>query len=224
MEGGQGIPQTYQYGQNKRHNYMVTDLLGLSLENLFNYCKRKFSLKTVLMLSDQMLRRLEYIHQKGYIHRDIKPDNFVIGCGIDSTKIFLIDFGLATKYKNLSDNLHIPYTEGHKFIGTLRYASINSQSGVMHSRRDDLESLCYVLIYFLKGSLPWQNIKNEMDRKQRNERILEKKLSTSLSILCTGLPLEFEMFLKYCRERYFDETPNYGYLRKILELVHINNF
>lgn len=221
MENGVGIPHIHQYGQSKKHNYMVMDLLGSSLESLFNYCRRKFSVKTVLMLADQMIRRIEYIHSKGVIHRDIKPNNFVIGRGNDSMKIFLIDFGLAKKYINFTDGLHIPYTEDNKFIGTLRYASIQTHSGTAHARRDDLESLGYCLIYFLKGSLPWQNMKSNSDKRQRSERILEKKLSTSLSVLCAGLPMEFELFLKYCRERYFDETPNYGYLRKLLELVQL---
>lgn len=216
MEGGPGIPRVHQYGETKKYNFLVMDLLGSSLESLFAYCRRKFSEKTVLMLADQMIRRLEYVHEKGFIHRDVKPDNFVIGRGTDSMKIFLIDYGLAKKYKNVGDGLHIPHTEGNKFIGTVRYASITTQSGATHSRRDDLECLGYVLVYFLKGSLPWQNMKSNVDRKQRNERILEKKISTPLSVLCAGLPIEFEMFLRYSRERYFDETPNYGYLRKIL--------
>ena len=84
------------------------DLLGPSIEDLFNFQKRKFTLKTTLMLGDQMLSRIEYIHSKGYLHRDLKPDNFLMGVGKKKTQVYAIDFGLAKKYKDSKTGLHIP--------------------------------------------------------------------------------------------------------------------
>lgn len=170
------------------------------------------------MATDQMIRLLEFIHQQKFIHRDIKPDNFVLGPNGSINEIYLIDFGLAKRYYHyINNNLgeHIPLMENNSFTGTARYASINSQKRLTQSRRDDLESIGYIMVYFLKGSLPWQNVR-ESDRKQRKEKILEIKLSTPISELCDGLPIEIQLYLKYCRERKYDETPSYVYLRKML--------
>ncbi|CAD5119320.1 DgyrCDS7942 [Dimorphilus gyrociliatus] len=195
---------------------MVTDLLGPNLEDLYNYCKRKFSLKTVLQLADQMLGRVEYIHNKCFIHRDIKPDNFLMGIGARRVNtVFLIDYGLAKKYRDMRTRTHIPYREGKSLTGTARYASVNAHLGVEQSRRDDLESLGYVLVYLAKGSLPWQGLK-AATRKQKYERISEKKLSTIPEVLCKGFPEEFQKYLTYTKNLKFEDAPDYDYLRKEL--------
>jgi serine/threonine protein kinase len=168
---------------------MVMDLLGMSLEALLTECGKTFSLKTVLMIADQMIKRVEYVHSRRIIHRDIKPDNFAIGVDISKHRIFIIDFGLAKKYMSAA-GMHIRYREGKSLTGTARYASISTHLGIEQSRRDDIESIGYILIYFLQGSLPWQNLKAS-NVKEKYERIKEKKIMTKVEQLCEGLPEEF---------------------------------
>ena len=153
LQGGVGIPHIRWYGPERDYNVLVMDLLGPSLEDLFNFCSRRFTMKTVLMLADQMVGRIEYVHNKNFIHRDIKPDNFLMGIGRHCNKLFLIDFGLAKKYRDNRTRQHIPYREDKNLTGTARYASINAHLGIEQSRRDDMESLGYVLMYFNRGSL-----------------------------------------------------------------------
>ena len=159
------------------------DLPGPSLEDLFNFCSRRFTMKTVLMLADQVISRIEYVHTKNFIHRDIKPDNFLMGIGCHCDKLFLIDFGLAKKYRDNRTRQHIPYREDKNLTGTARYASINAHLGIEQSRRDDMESLGYVLMYFNRTRLPWQGLK-AATKKQKYEKISEKKMSTPVEVLC----------------------------------------
>lgn len=223
ISGGVGVPKLICYGSNDDYDYLVMELLGPSLEKLFNHCHRKFSMKTVLMLGEKMIRRVEYMHQMCHLHRDLKPDNFVIGSD-NGAEIYLIDFGLARRYCQVVDNKveHVKQVKLQSFTGTARYASISAQQQYTTSRKDDLESLGYILIYFLKSRLPWQHVPkagggpNGITAKQRKERILEIKMSTNAATLCSGLPYEFQMFITYCRKLDFDEYPCYAYLRRLL--------
>uniref|UniRef100_A0A3Q3KQN8 non-specific serine/threonine protein kinase n=1 Tax=Mastacembelus armatus TaxID=205130 RepID=A0A3Q3KQN8_9TELE len=239
LQGGVGIPHIRWYGQEKDYNVLVMDLLGPSLEDLFNFCSRRFTMKTVLMLADQMISRIEYVHTKNFIHRDIKPDNFLMGIGRHCNKLFLIDFGLAKKYRDNRTRQHIPYREDKNLTGTARYASINAHLGIEQSRRDDMESLGYVLMYFNRTSLPWQGLKCLADgtissparetlllicnraatKKQKYEKISEKKMSTPVEVLCKGFPAEFAMYLNYCRGLRFEEAPDYMYLRQLFRIL-----
>ncbi|XP_036299112.1 casein kinase I [Pipistrellus kuhlii] len=221
LQGGIGIPRIRWFGQEKDYNVLVMDLLGPSLEDLFNYCNRSFSMKTVLMLADQMLSRIEYLHTKNFIHRDIKPDNFVMGVGRHCHKLYLVDFGLAKKYRDNRTKQHIPYREDKNLTGTVRYASINAHLGIEQSRRDDLESLGYVLMYFNKTNLPWQGI-TAATKKQKYEKICEKKMATDVDALCSDYPAEFAMYLNYCRGLRFEETPDYAYLKQLFRTLFRN--
>ena len=216
-----GIPNVYYCATEGDYNVLVMDLLGPSLEDLFNICNRKFSLKTTLMLADQMLSRIEYVHTRHFLHRDIKPDNYLIGTGKKQHKVYIIDFGLAKRYIG-KDGKHIPYRENKNLTGTARYASINTHLGIEQGRRDDLESLCYVLLYFLRGSLPWQNMRAN-NKKDKYERIMEKKLSTPIDLLCKGFPTEFVTFLTYSRNLRFEDKPDYSYLKTLLKDLFIKS-
>lgn len=222
LSGGAGIPTLYYYGNEGPLNFLVMDLLGPSLETLFNQCGRVFSLKTVCMLADGMLQRIEYLHCQHYVHRDVKPDNFVMGMGPNASRVYLIDFGLAHRYRDPTSQMHIQFSDKKSLTGTARYASINAHMGAEQSRRDDLESLGYVLIYFLKGSLPWQGLKaSSRDTKYR--LIHEKKCGTAIDILCRGLPVEFSHYVNYIRGLRFDERPDYTQLRRLFKNIMIKN-
>ncbi|XP_004235583.1 casein kinase 1-like protein 2 isoform X1 [Solanum lycopersicum] len=220
LQGGTGIPNLKWFGVEGDYNVLVMDLLGPSLEDLFNFCSRKLSLKTVLMLADQMINRVEFVHAKSFLHRDIKPDNFLMGLGRRANQVYIIDFGLAKKFRDSTTHQHIPYRENKNLTGTARYASMNTHLGIEQSRRDDLESLGYVLMYFLRGSLPWQGLKAGT-KKQKYERISEKKVSTSIETLCRGYPTEFASYFHYCRSLRFEDKPDYAYLKRIFRDLFI---
>ncbi|KAJ8528279.1 hypothetical protein K7X08_021971 [Anisodus acutangulus] len=214
LQGGSGVPHIKWSGVDGDDNVLVMDLLGPSLEDLFVYCDRKLSLKTVLMLADQMVTRIEYVHSKGFLHRDIKPDNFLMGLGRKANQVYIIDFGLAKRYRDATTNRHIPYRENKNLTGTARYASCNTHLGIEQSRRDDLESLGYVLLYFLRGSLPWQGLK-AATKKQKYDKICQKKLSTPIEVLCKSHPVEFASYFHYCHSLTFDQRPDYGFLKRL---------
>ncbi|OAF68739.1 hypothetical protein A3Q56_03515 [Intoshia linei] len=210
LQGGCGFPRIKCYERQGKYNAMVMELLGPSLEDLFNFCSRRFTMKTVLMLGDQMIARIEFMHHKYFM------------------QVYIIDFGLSKKYKDNSTGEHIPYRSDKSLTGTARYASINSHLGVEQSRRDDLESLGYVFMYFSRGSLPWQGLKANT-KKQKYDRICEKKCATTIETLCKGFPVEYPMYLNYCRELNFKDNPDYLYLRQMFRFLfktynHDNDF
>jgi casein kinase 1 len=209
-----GIPQIYYFDSEGDYNIMVMEMCGPSLEDLFNYCHRRFSLKTVLMIADQLLHRIQYFHDRGFVHRDIKPENFVLGCGAKGHILYIIDYGLSKLYWEVKKNSHIPFAEGRPLTGTARYCSANVHRGYEQSRRDDLESIGFLFIYFLQSSLPWQGIQAK-DQQLKTIKIGEKKIATPLEELCKGLPAEFLKYCQYCRGLTFTQKPDYEHLRRL---------
>jgi len=213
LSGCGGVPCLHGSGTQGGVNVLVMDLMGPSLEDLFRHCGRKFSLKTVLMLADQMITRLEYMHSRKCLHRDVKPDNFLVGLGSEAGTVHIIDFGLVKNFKDKGE--HIPYREGKAMVGTPRYASVSAHLGFEQGRRDDLEALGYVLMYFLRGELPWQGEAKEAS----------KKISTRNGSLTESYPSEFAQYFEYVSNLRFQDEPDYAMLKqKFQELFRREGF
>ena len=209
-----GVPKVYYFDRlEHKYNFMVMEFLGPSLGDLFQLKERNFGMETVLMIAIQVLSRIEYIHEKGFLHRDIKPENFVIGLNEKSNLVYLIDYGLSKRYKDKNSGQHIPYRENKQLVGTVRYASVNAHLGIEQSRRDDLEGIGYVLVYFYLGRLPWQN---KTDKgKPLTQKITEKKLTTPPELLCKKMPREFSYYFHYCKNLKFEDRPDYNSLKSM---------
>lgn len=218
------VPRIYKFLRVDQTDYhaLVMELLSKTLENLLDVCDRKFTLKTILQLAINMITLLQFVHSKGLIHRDIKPDNFMFGrkeVGKDK-KLMIIDFGLAKRY--IENGRHIKYATGKSLTGTCRYMSINCHKGIQQSRRDDLESIGYIFIYFLHGSLPWSGI--NASSKERNKLVCEKKEEIPPEKLAEGHPIEFAQYLRIVRGLKFDQNPNYDSLRQLfIKCAKTNN-
>ena len=209
---GPNIPLIKSFGFAGDYNILVMQLLGKSLEDIFNKLE-KFSVKTTAMLGYQMLNALQYIHDRHIIHRDIKPDNYVMGINDKNAILYLLDFGLAKKYRSSRTLIQYPYIKRKKLTGTARYASIHALEEMEQSRRDDLESTGYVLMYFLRGNLPWQGLKIKT-KDNRYQKILDKKKETSTEELCKNFPNEFKQFMDYVKNLEYEENPDYNKLRR----------
>jgi serine/threonine protein kinase len=207
---GKGIPRYYEVVVTNSHHDMILELLGPSLDKLFKNSRKYFSINTTLFLGIGMIKLIQKMHNIGYLHRDIKPSNFVIGKD-DPSEIYIMDFGLS-KYYLTENGEHIKKQTGKSLVGTARYASINVHNGIEPSRRDDLISIIYTLIYFHMGSLPWQGLAIHKSKIDYMESIKEFKIKTSNKELCKSFPKCFETALTYCYNLKFTETPNYHYL------------
>ena len=217
MKGKLGFPTCYQVIYLKQELVMVTDLLGPNIQDIMDNIEgKKFTMKSTLLLTEQMLKRLRDLHEKGIIHRDMKPENFVIGKGKNEKLIYMIDFGLSRHYLIEKTQQHIPMKSDRAIVGTLRYISMNCHEGLEVSRRDDLESLAYMMIHFVIGELPWMGIKAK-SLGEKYKRVYEKKQETVPDDLCKILPDEMKNFLQHILNLEFEEKPNYDYLEGLIK-------
>jgi serine/threonine protein kinase len=221
LSGGQNIPNCHFCGKHRNQHVLALDLLGPSLECLFSQNGRRFSLKTVLMLADQILASIQYVHDRHFLHRDIKPGNFVIGTGNRSNQLFLIDFGLAKKFEDPATLEHIRYCEYSCLTGTARYASVHALRGIETSRRDDLESFAYILIYFLRGKLPWIGLRGS--GREKEAAIMTMKEKITVEELCAGLPKELSNFVRSVKHLRFRERPPYEEYRELFQSLFVNS-
>ena len=215
LEGAFGIPKCIWCGPvpESEDTALVMDCMWSDLSSIFKRCSNNFSLKTILIIAVQIITILEAVHQRIIIHRDIKPANIVIGQGSKANKLYLIDFGLSEFYRNPNNGEHIKQEEGIKPNGTTRYTSANHSLGTTASRRDDLESVAYILLHFLNhGHVPWQCHKTG----EWQETGLLKR-SRMPSSLFAGHPLAFSLYLMYCRHLGFAQEPDYEYLRGLFQ-------
>lgn len=210
------VPFVRWFGSEGEFNIMVMDVLGKSLEDLLDECGGAFSLRTVLMLGQQMVSLLEHVHSRDILHRDIKPNNFLIGCGANQDRVYIVDFGLAKRYRCPDTGAHIPCNTKKGLTGTVRYTSLNVHRGLEPSRRDDLSAVGYVLMYFALGRLPWQGI-SAKSKKTKQRRIGRRKEKHTTAELCQGFPCELKYYLDYCEALDFDARPDYGYLNRLLQ-------
>ena len=214
---GIGIPKVLSFGHNKEYDILIMPLLGKSLKELYLSKNSNFEFKDICLMAIQIIERIRWVHSHNIIHRDIKPDNFLIGLE-DPNIIYLIDFGLSKKYKSSTTGKHISFTELKKFTGTVCYGSANALRFKEQSRRDDLESICYMIIYLMKGSLPWQKIKVN-NKKDSYLKIGQFKKDIKPEKLCENLPGEMIDFVNYVKNLKFEEDPDYNYLKNLFEIM-----
>ena len=222
---GIGLPEVISFGYSGKYNVLVQTLLGESLGKIFFKNNNRFSIKDICMFSIQILHRIEFVHSKNIIHRDIKPENFLIG-EPDKYLIYIIDFGLSKKYKSSRTNKHIQFRLTKKFTGTARYASLNAVRGAEQSRRDDLEAIGYMLLFFFNGGkLPWQGISCKQ-KAEKYVKIYTMKKNLNFEEFCKNMPKEIIDYMKYCRELEFEKKPDYAYLRGLFEkaLKHLGEY
>ena len=208
------IVKIFEYFEDEKRFYIVTEHIqgGELFDEII--AKGKFNERDASVLLKQLLSCVSYCHEHNIVHRDLKPENVLLEASKEFDQIKVIDFGLAKLYRDTRTHRHIPYRENKNLTGTARYASVNTHMGVEQARRDDLESLGYVLMYFLRGSLPWQGLKAET-KNQKYERILERKLHTSIENLCKGFPAEFRSYFEHVRSLRFDDRPDYDYVKRL---------
>ena len=214
---GLGIPKVISFGHNKEYDILVMPLLGKSLHEIQRSKNFNFEFKDICLMAIQIIERIQWVHSQKIIHRDIKPDNFLIGLN-DPNIIYLIDFGLSKKYRSSTTGNHIKNSKLKKFVGSLRYASINASKLREQSRRDDLESIGYMLIYLIKGKLPWDSIKVDNKRSSYIKLSLYKK-NLEPEILCRNLPKEFAEYIRYVKNLNFEDEPDYNYVKNLFRIM-----
>ncbi|CAD8082907.1 unnamed protein product [Paramecium primaurelia] len=222
LNGVPGTPKLYWSGFEQDYNVIVIQILGKDLSQYIKQYK-KFSLKSVLQISYQLLSTLQQVHEKGVIHRDFKPENILTGYQQENGTIYLVDYGVSKVYlDNHGKHMQSPLKDKKSFIGTTRYASIAAHRGYELGRKDDVESMFYVMIYLLKGKLPWQNLQNIGDR-DRTDVVGEVKQKTEISELCKDVPSEFAEIFNYLKKLEFKSEPDYKYMLSLILKAATNN-
>ena len=220
LQHSTSVPEFLWYGSKGGFNILVMEMLDKSLEDLKCECGGTLSVRTVLMLADQMISCLEYMHQKRVIHQDLKPENFMVGRDAKAGQVSIIDFGLSKTFVDPETGAHNPMKEHKSLTGTARYASINAMKYMEQSRRDDMESLGYIIIYLAKGSLPWQGLQ-ATNRQSKFDRIREMKENMPLQELCKDLPDEFRRYLEMVRALGYEEEPKYADYRHLFRRLFL---
>lgn len=203
------VPAVHDLMSHGTKGAMVMELLGPSLEMLYDGCDRSFSPKTLLSIAEQLLRQLEAVHSAGLLHLDVKPGNFALGKGKKMTQFHVLDFGISREFLG-EDGQHVECKDGEAPKGTAKYMSIRQHQGVTPSRRDDLEALAYLLLDLHHGGLPWDGDDLRKSSRSMHGRVAELKETMPMDELCEGLPSEFAEFLTYARGLAFEETPDYA--------------
>lgn len=214
LQAGVGIPEVYKLESVGSSKAMVMELLGPTLHDVFTQANKQLEPSFILHLGLQILARLEFTHSRGFLHRDIKPDNLLFGRGLRESMVYLIDFGIAKRFRTEKSGEHIELTANHPLRGTVKYCSLNTHKGLEQSRRDDLESLGFVLLYFFLGKLPWDSVR-AFDKLERQRTVGKIKETTSLAVICNGLPEQVFRYMVYCRALEFEARPDYKYLKRL---------
>ena len=216
LQNLKGIPKLYWSGSSSEYDVIVLSLLGRDLSTYLKLFK-KFSLKSVVMIGSQLLNLIEKIHQKSIVHRDLKPENILVGYKDEDPEIiYIVDFGISKFFRD-SKNRHIPYKENKSFMGTTRYASLNAHLGIELTRKDDLETIGYIMVYLFKGVLPWQNL--NVSEKERTKLVGNMKEKIKIDELCKDMPEEFSLYFQYVKGLTFQANPEYSYLKNLMKRI-----
>ena len=214
---GLGIPKIISFGKTRFYTVLIEPLFGKTLFDIFIQNGKQFHPEELCLIALQVIERLETIHAQYIIHRDIKPDNFLIGRE-DPNIIYLVDFGLSKKYRSQQTGRHVKFRNTGKLTGTLRFASPNALRGGEQSRKDDLISAGYMLIYLFKKKLPWQVIKAQ-NSTDKYIKIYRMKKAIKPEQLCQTLPKEFVQYMRYVQNLGFESNPDYNYLKKLFHHI-----
>lgn len=212
MGVGAFVPRAHYFGEFGRGWALVLDCMGKSLERVMRERERgRLGVRGAVRAGLDALRALEWLHSRSIVHRDVKPANMVVG---ENGRVGLVDLGLAGWFRRGPQGKHVEYKEGCGAVGTVDFASVYAMDGVEVSRRDDLISLAYSMVYLYRGHLPWSRVGGDMDRIA--DTVREFKIKLRARVLCKGMPREVARFVRYVRDLEFDARPDYGYLKGLL--------